>query len=100
MRLSFETASNFMASQNFYRTAIILYISASCFLGIPLQSLHIMAQHIFGRIAEHFPDVFFGNPVGQSDCRSERIASHLGGKPLGNPSTRRYLFQVFIHFLD
>lgn len=61
-------------------------MSASCLLGIPLQSLHIMAQHVVGRIAEHFPDVFFRNPVGQGDCRSERIAGHLGGQTLGNPT--------------
>ena len=64
----------------------VLRMSASCFSGISLLSLHIMAQHIVGRIAEHFPDVFFGNPVGQGDCRSERIAGHLGGQTLGNPT--------------
>ena len=64
----------------------VLLMSASYFSGISLQSLHIMAQHIVGRIAEHFPNVFFGNPVSQGDCRSECIAGHLGGQTLGNPT--------------
>ena len=74
--------------------------STSYLSGIPFLSLHIMAQHIVGRIAKHFPDVFFGNPVGQGDCRSKCIAGHLGGQTLGNPTPHCHLFQVFIHFLD
>lgn len=61
-------------------------MSALCLFRNSSLSLHIMAQHIVGKITEHFPDVFFGNPVGQGNCRSERIAGHLGGKPLGNPT--------------
>ena len=64
----------------------VLYVSTLYLSGIPFLSLHIMAQHVVGRIAEHFPDVFFRNPVGQGDCRSERIAGHLGGQTLGNPT--------------
>lgn len=73
---------------------------ASCLSGIPLLNLHIMAQHIIGRITEHFPNVFFGNPVGLSDCHSKRIAGYLGGQTLGNSTPRRHLFKVFTHFLD
>lgn len=74
-------------------------MSASCLSGIPLLSLYIMEQHIVGRITEHFPDVLFGNPVGQGNCCSERMPGHMDGQPLAYPARSSYLFQKLIHLL-